>query len=119
MLQLTKRLLESALEGEMTDQLGYDKHDPGQHRLQHHLLAPTQDQLTVLGLPRFSGELSPDFRWPDPDRTDDPLAILQVEGVRFDSKGRASADQRLTAVELAAFADLDVDVPEAQQQMDT
>ncbi len=27
-LQLTKRLLESALEGEITDHLGYDKHDP-------------------------------------------------------------------------------------------
>ncbi len=26
--QLTKRLLESALEGEITDHLGYDKHDP-------------------------------------------------------------------------------------------
>lgn len=26
--QLTKRLLESAFEGEMTDHLGYDKHDP-------------------------------------------------------------------------------------------
>jgi putative transposase len=26
--QLTKRLLESALDGEITDQLGYDKHDP-------------------------------------------------------------------------------------------
>ncbi|WP_443033149.1 IS256 family transposase [Streptomyces sp. A1-5] len=26
--QLTKRLLESALDGEMTDHLGYDKHDP-------------------------------------------------------------------------------------------
>jgi transposase-like protein len=26
--QLTKRLLESALEGEMTDHLGYEKHDP-------------------------------------------------------------------------------------------
>jgi alkylated DNA nucleotide flippase Atl1 len=67
---------------------------------------------------RFSGEISPDFRWPDPDRTDDPLAVVQAEGVRFDSKRRASADQRLTAVELAAFADLDVDVPEAQHQMD-
>ncbi len=28
MQQLTKRLLESALEGEITDHLGYDKHDP-------------------------------------------------------------------------------------------
>ena len=26
--QLTRRLLESALDGEMTDHLGYDKHDP-------------------------------------------------------------------------------------------
>jgi putative transposase len=26
--QLTKRLLESALEGEVTDHLGYDRHDP-------------------------------------------------------------------------------------------
>ncbi|MEU8738807.1 IS256 family transposase, partial [Streptomyces halstedii] len=26
--QLTKRFLESALEGEITDHLGYDKHDP-------------------------------------------------------------------------------------------
>ena len=26
--QLTKRLVESALEGEITDHLGYDKHDP-------------------------------------------------------------------------------------------
>ncbi|MEU0663812.1 IS256 family transposase, partial [Streptomyces lavendulocolor] len=28
LLHLTKRLLESALEGEMTDHLGYDRHDP-------------------------------------------------------------------------------------------
>lgn len=28
LVQLTKRLLESALEGEITDHLGYDKHDP-------------------------------------------------------------------------------------------
>ncbi|WP_406424243.1 hypothetical protein OH809_03105 [Streptomyces sp. NBC_00873] len=28
-LQLTKRLLKSALEGEITDHLSYDKHDPG------------------------------------------------------------------------------------------
>ncbi|PXY20017.1 GmrSD restriction endonuclease domain-containing protein [Prauserella flavalba] len=57
---------------------------------------------------RFSGEISPDFRWPDPDRTDAPRDVLQAEGVRFDGKGRASAEQRLTAVELATMADLDV-----------
>ncbi len=28
--QLTKRLLESALEGEMSDHLGYDRHDPAE-----------------------------------------------------------------------------------------
>ena len=42
--QLTKRLLESALDGEITDHLGYDKHDPagrGQRQLpQRH---PVQD----------------------------------------------------------------------------
>lgn len=61
---------------------------------------------------RGSGEVSPDFRWPDPDRTDDPVAVLRAEGVEFDSKGRASAQQRLTAIDLARLADLDVDVPE-------
>ena len=30
--QLTKRVLESALEGEITDHLGYDKHDPAGQR---------------------------------------------------------------------------------------
>lgn len=60
---------------------------------------------------RFSGEISPDFRWPDPERTDTPRSVLEAEGVRFDAKGRASAQQRLTAVELATLADLDVDVP--------
>jgi alkylated DNA nucleotide flippase Atl1 len=60
---------------------------------------------------RFSGEISPDFRWPDPERIDAPQSVLQAEGVRFDAKGRASAEQRLTAVELATLADLDVDVP--------
>jgi len=33
---------------------------------------------------------------PIPTRTNDPLAVLQAKGVRFDSNGRASADQRLT-----------------------
>jgi alkylated DNA nucleotide flippase Atl1 len=63
---------------------------------------------------RFSGEISPDFHWPDPSRTDDPQEVLKAEGVRFDAKGRASAEQRLTAIELATLADLDVDVPEIE-----
>jgi alkylated DNA nucleotide flippase Atl1 len=58
---------------------------------------------------KLSGEVSPDFRWVDPDRIDDPHVVLRAEGIVFDAKGRASAQQRLTAVELASLADLDVD----------
>jgi alkylated DNA nucleotide flippase Atl1 len=61
---------------------------------------------------KLSGEVSPEFRWVDPDRTDDPHAVLSTEGVLFDAKGRASAQQRLTAAELASLADLDVDTME-------
>ena len=42
---LTKRLLESALEGEITDHRGYDKHDAaGQERRQ----LPTSDALLLI-----------------------------------------------------------------------
>ena len=42
--QLTKRLVESALEGEITDHLGYDKHDAGRaRRRQLPQRAPVQD----------------------------------------------------------------------------
>ncbi|MEU4768870.1 MGMT family protein [Actinosynnema sp. NPDC023794] len=67
---------------------------------------------------RFSGEISPDFHWADPNRTDDPRDVLRAEGVRFDGKGRASAEQRLTAIELAVLADLDVDVPEVEAEIE-
>jgi alkylated DNA nucleotide flippase Atl1 len=65
---------------------------------------------------KLSGDVSPEFRWPDPDRTDDPRMVLRSEGVRFDSRGRASAEQRLTAAELAVLVDLDVDVPEVEAE---
>jgi hypothetical protein len=43
--QLTKRLLESALDGEITDHLGYDKHDPaGRGHRQLAQRHPTQDR---------------------------------------------------------------------------
>ncbi|MGW0087156.1 IS256 family transposase [Streptomyces sp. NPDC003393] len=42
--QLTKRLLESALEGEITDHLGYDKHDPAGKRWQQPQRDPGQDR---------------------------------------------------------------------------
>ncbi|HEX5404774.1 MAG TPA: DUF262 domain-containing protein [Pseudonocardiaceae bacterium] len=62
---------------------------------------------------KLSGEVSPEFRWVDPDRTEDPHAVLRAEGVLFDARGRASAQQRLTAAELASLAELDVDTAEA------
>ncbi|MEU6207014.1 DUF262 domain-containing protein [Micromonospora musae] len=58
---------------------------------------------------KLHGNISPDFRWTDPDRTDDPRTVLESEGVRFDQWGRAAADQRMTARELAEAIGLDTD----------
>ncbi|GAB7190245.1 AAA family ATPase [Kineococcus sp. NUM-3379] len=46
------------------------------------------------------GAFSPDFRWADPDRQDDPRELLEGEGIEFDAYGRASQEQRVTADEL-------------------
>jgi alkylated DNA nucleotide flippase Atl1 len=51
-----------------------------------------------------SGEISPGFRWDDPDDDRDPRAVLEAEGIEFGSDGRASQAQRLTAEELAPLA---------------
>jgi alkylated DNA nucleotide flippase Atl1 len=56
---------------------------------------------------KLQGAVSPDFRWTDPERTDDPRTVLESEGVRFDQWGRAAADQRMTAKELADAVGLD------------
>jgi alkylated DNA nucleotide flippase Atl1 len=61
---------------------------------------------------RLNGLVAHDFRWPDPERNDDYRTVLEAEGVRFSTSDKAAADQRLTAAELAALVDLDVDVPE-------
>lgn len=55
----------------------------------------------------LTGAISPDFRWPDPDRTDSPRDVLTAEGVIFSGSGKALARQRMTAAELAAAADLE------------
>jgi hypothetical protein len=34
--------------------------------------------------------------------------ILEAEGIRFDEYGRAAAEQRMSAVELAKAADMDI-----------
>jgi alkylated DNA nucleotide flippase Atl1 len=53
------------------------------------------------------GHISPDFRWPDPQRTDDPREVLEAEGIRFDKLDRADPEQRMTAADLAAAMELD------------
>jgi putative transposase len=45
--QLTKRLLESALDGELTDHLGYDKHDPAGHNSGNSRDSPAPPDLMV------------------------------------------------------------------------
>ncbi|OLT10234.1 hypothetical protein BJF77_00425 [Kocuria sp. CNJ-770] len=47
-----------------------------------------------------SAKPSPDFRWGDEDRTDDPAEMLKQEGVLFDKSGRADSEQRLFAADL-------------------
>jgi alkylated DNA nucleotide flippase Atl1 len=56
---------------------------------------------------RLSGHISPDFRWPDPEQTDDPREVLEAEGVRFDEWGRADPEQRIATTNLAAAMELD------------
>ncbi|MEV4536245.1 DUF262 domain-containing protein [Asanoa sp. NPDC049518] len=56
---------------------------------------------------KLRGVISPEFRWADPDRHDDPRVVLEAEGVRFDQWSRAAADQRMTAIELAQAVGLD------------
>lgn len=55
------------------------------------------------------GTISSGFRWTEPGRVDDPRAVLEEEGLRFDAEGRADPDQFIGAEELAAAAGLDLD----------
>ena len=59
---------------------------------------------------KAGGIVSPDFRWPDPARTDRPEDLLRAEGVGFDDEHKASAAQRFTSTELAGLVGLE---PEA------
>ena len=56
---------------------------------------------------RHDGRVSPDFKWPDPHREDDPQALLVSEGVRFDAAGRAAPEQRMSAEQLARLTGMD------------
>ncbi len=55
------------------------------------------------------GSISPNFRWYDPDDHRDVRGVLEAEGVVLDGN-RASADQRVTAEELASM----IEEPEEQ-----
>ncbi|MFE4726118.1 DUF4268 domain-containing protein [Microbacterium sp. NPDC056736] len=62
------------------------------------------------------GTLSPGFHWHEPDRMDDPRAVLEAEGVAFDEGGRALPEQFIGALELAGIAGYDVDEDEISQR---
>jgi alkylated DNA nucleotide flippase Atl1 len=52
------------------------------------------------------GQISPGFRWADPEDDRDVRAVLIDEGLKFDEKGQADPSLRLSAVELAQRLDL-------------
>ncbi|MEU8125253.1 MGMT family protein [Spirillospora sp. NPDC049024] len=59
-----------------------------------------------------SGKISPGFRWPDPERTDDPRDVLQQEGLKFDDAGRADRTKRITVDDFRKmFPDAKVPAP--------
>lgn len=58
---------------------------------------------------QVEGTISPNFRWPDPSRTDHPRDLLDAEGVQFDEHGRADLGQRISTEELAQLAGVTVD----------
>jgi alkylated DNA nucleotide flippase Atl1 len=60
------------------------------------------------------GSVSPQFRWLEADRDDDPLELLRSEGVKVDEAGRADPAARVTATELAEELDIDVEEQEAE-----
>jgi alkylated DNA nucleotide flippase Atl1 len=66
----------------------------GQH------LAGPQSPANAYRVLTAQGYLSADFHWADPADTTDVRVLLETEGVTFDSDGRASEAQRISAKEL-------------------
>ncbi|MBV9445626.1 MAG: DUF262 domain-containing protein [Streptosporangiaceae bacterium] len=56
-----------------------------------------------------TGKVAEGFHWLDPERTDDPRAVLEAEGVVFDDHACADPRQRLGVVDLAQLAGVTVD----------
>ncbi|MFR9757450.1 DUF262 domain-containing protein [Streptomyces sp. TR06-5] len=66
---------------------------------------------TVIGAYRVltaEGKISTSFHWADGSDRQPPRNLLESEGIRFDSLGRAHQSQRLTAAELATLLGKDV-----------
>jgi alkylated DNA nucleotide flippase Atl1 len=65
------------------------------------------------------GTPSSQFAWLDAGRTETQQEVLESEGVQFAANGRASADQRLSADDLAELLGLEVpDVPDEADPVD-
>jgi len=94
--------------GELATVLGTSAMAVGS-RLANH---PSENAHRVL---RSSGRISPDFRWLDPERADDPKLLLESEGVTFDPDGKASKEQRIGAEQIAHFAGIQVPGEDADE----
>jgi 5-methylcytosine-specific restriction protein B len=57
----------------------------------------TENQHRVL---TTRGQVYRSFTWADPDRTDEPRALLELEGLPFEASGRADPARHLTAEDL-------------------
>lgn len=79
---------------------------------------PLAQQLATRPIPnawrvlRAGGQVAPNFRWLEDERTDDPVDLLKEEGVDFDHDGHASEEQFVGAEELAALTGLDTGTDE-------
>lgn len=85
--------------GDLAELIGSHPVPVGSHLSQH----PVANAWRVL---TADGTVSPQFRWLEPDRQDDPREILQAEGVSFDGR-RADPEQRWDAQRLAVVVGMD------------
>ncbi|MER5626409.1 DUF262 domain-containing protein [Streptosporangium sp. NPDC002544] len=65
-----------------------------------------------------SGQISPGFRWLDPNDTRDVRDVLLAEGIKFDEAGRANPDQAVSARELAELLGLPGAADLAETELD-
>ncbi|TQS27118.1 MGMT family protein [Microbispora sp. KK1-11] len=60
-------------------------------------MAESADTVHAHRVLQSGGRISPQFRWSDPERTDDPREVLEAEGLTFDQGGRADPRRRITS----------------------